>query len=125
MPDNRPSLQSMTIKTFEHRRSAMRPLHNSSYSVHTGSHSVHKRSHSVSFFLSLLVTCCFATSSHAENTATKSGNWSDQSTWADGAVPTQGDVVTIAQGIDVVLDVSPPALNGMTISGKLRFADNS
>jgi cell migration-inducing and hyaluronan-binding protein len=86
---------------------------------------LHKRSHSVSLFLSLLVTCGFAVNSHAETTATKSGNWSAGSTWAGGAVPTQGDVVTIGAGTDVVLDVSPPALNGMTISGKLSFADNS
>ena len=86
---------------------------------------LHKQSHSVSLVLSLLVTCGFAISSHAETTATKSGNWSAASTWADGAVPAQGEVVTIAAGSEVVLDVSPPALNGMTISGKLRFADNS
>jgi hypothetical protein len=86
---------------------------------------LHLRSHSVSFFLSLLVTCGFATSAHAETTAIKSGKWSDKSTWDNGAVPAQGDVVTIDAGMDVVLDVSPPALNGMTISGKLSFADNS
>ena len=86
---------------------------------------LHKQSHSVSLILSLLVTCGFATSSHAETTATKSGNWSAESTWADGVVPAQGDVVTISAGSEVVLDVSPPALNGMTISGTLRFADES
>ncbi len=84
-----------------------------------------KRSHSVSFLLPLLVTCCFAISAHAETTAAKSGMWSAESTWADGAVPAQGDVVTIAEGANVVLDVSPPALNGMTINGKLSFADDS
>src|SRR5688500_12090097 len=110
----------------------MSPLHKRSHSVHKRSHSVHKRSHSdhkrshsVSLFLSLLVTCCFATSSHAETTATKSGMWSAESTWADGAVPKKGDLVTIPQGVNLVLDLSPPALNGMTISGKLSFADNS
>src|SRR4030095_2268501 len=35
-----------------------------------------------------------------------------------------GDTVTIAAGKDVVLDVSPPALGGVTIDGKLSFADN-
>jgi cell migration-inducing and hyaluronan-binding protein len=74
----------------------------------------------------LLATCCFAISAHAESAATrKSGNWSAKSTWAGGAVPAQGDVVTIAAGMNVVLDVSPPALNGMTINGKLSFADKS
>ena len=86
---------------------------------------LHKRSHSVSLFLALLVTCCFAICAHAETTATKSGKWSAKSTWADGAVPAQGDIVSIAAGKDVVLDVSPPALNGMTINGKLSFADKS
>jgi cell migration-inducing and hyaluronan-binding protein len=86
---------------------------------------LHKRSHSVSLLLSLLVACGFSLSAHAESTATKSGNWSDKSTWANGAVPAQGDLVTIGAGSEVVLDVSPPALNGMTISGTLRFADES
>jgi hypothetical protein len=84
---------------------------------------LHKRSHSVLFFLSLLVTCCFSINANAESTATKSGLWSALSTWAEGKVPAQGEVVTIAAGTDVVLDVSPPALNGMTINGKLSFAD--
>ena len=86
---------------------------------------LHTRSHRGSFFLPLLATCCFAISAHAESAATrKSGNWSAKSTWAGGAVPAQGDVVTIAAGMNVVLDVSPPALNGMTINGKLSFADD-
>ena len=36
-----------------------------------------------------------------------------------------GDKVTIARDKDVVLDVSPPALGGLTIDGKLSFADNT
>jgi hypothetical protein len=83
------------------------------------------RRHRVSLLLSLLVAGGFASVAHAESTAAKSGNWSDASTWANGAVPAQGDVVTIPAGSEVVLDVSPPALNGMTISGKLSFADES
>ena len=87
---------------------------------------LHTGSHRGSFLFSLLATCCFATSAHAESAATrKSGNWSAKSTWAGGKVPAQGDVVTIAAGMNVVLDVSPPALNGMTINGKLGFADRS
>ena len=38
--------------------------------------------------------------------------------------PRAGDKVTIAADKDVVLDVSPPALSGVTIDGKLSFADN-
>src|SRR5690349_20732123 len=103
---------------LEHGGPAMRALQKRS-------HSVHKRSHGVSFFLSLLLVGGFATSAHAETTATKSGLWSDKSSWAGGAVPVQGDVVTIPQGVNLVLDASPPALNGMTISGKLSFADDT
>ena len=84
------------------------------------------RSHRGSLLLSLLAVCCFAISADAESATTrKSGNWSAKSTWAGGAVPAQGDVVTIPAGMNVVLDVSPPALNGMTIHGKLSFADRS
>jgi cell migration-inducing and hyaluronan-binding protein len=39
-------------------------------------------------------------------------------------VPVAGDKVTIPAGKEVVLDVSPPALNGLTIDGTLRFASN-
>ena len=50
--------------------------------------------------------------------------WSDAATWPDRRVPRAGDKVTIAAGKDVVLDVSPPALGGLTIDGKLSFANN-
>ncbi len=50
--------------------------------------------------------------------------WSDPATWPGRKVPAAGDKVTIEKGKDVVLDVSPPALNGLTIEGKLSFADN-
>jgi hypothetical protein len=83
------------------------------------------RRHPVSLLLTLLVAGAFASGVHAESVATKSGNWSDASTWANGAVPAQGDLVTIPTGSEVVLDITPPALNGMTISGKLSFADES
>jgi cell migration-inducing and hyaluronan-binding protein len=39
-------------------------------------------------------------------------------------VPAAGALVTINQGMDVSLDVTPPALNGLTINGKLSFANN-
>src|SRR5688500_6631904 len=50
--------------------------------------------------------------------------WSDAATWPDRRVPRAGDTVTIAAGKDVVLDVTPPALGGLTIEGKLSFANN-
>src|SRR5690606_30146191 len=40
-------------------------------------------------------------------------------------VPAPGSVVTIPEGTQVELDVSPPALNGLTINGKLAFADKA
>jgi cell migration-inducing and hyaluronan-binding protein len=55
--------------------------------------------------------------------AAKGGLWSDADTWSGGAVPQAGDIVTIAAGIDVVLDVSPPALHGLNLDGTLTFAD--
>src|SRR3982751_228858 len=51
----------------------------------------------------------------------KPARWSDPATWPDRKVPRAGDKVTIAEGKDVVLDVSPPALGGLTIDGKLSF----
>ena len=51
--------------------------------------------------------------------------WSNPSTWPDNKVPAAGEQVTIASGKDVILDVSPPALGGITISGKLTFADDA
>src|SRR6188472_3858361 len=52
-------------------------------------------------------------------------NWSDPATWPNKKVPAAGDKVEIASGKEVILDVSPPALNGVTINGKLTFADKS
>src|SRR5579859_1081523 len=49
--------------------------------------------------------------------------WSDAATWPDKKVPGKDAVVTIAKDMDVVLDVSPPPLHGLTINGKLSFAD--
>jgi cell migration-inducing and hyaluronan-binding protein len=56
--------------------------------------------------------------------AVKAGRWSDAATWSDKKVPGNGAVVTIDNGINVVLDVSPAPLNGLTINGKLSFAND-
>src|SRR5215510_6534930 len=56
--------------------------------------------------------------------AVKQSRWSDPATWPGRKVPVAGDKVTIEKGKDVLLDVSPPALNGLTIEGKLSFADS-
>jgi hypothetical protein len=64
----------------------------------------------------------------AQNAGTPTGGqerWSDPATWPNRKVPVAGDKVTIAIGKDVVLDVSPPALGGLSIDGKLSFASNA
>jgi len=81
------------------------------------------RIRSRSFLLTLLVVSAFFMVSAQAQTAVSSGMWSDSSTWSGGAVPGQGDVVTIGEGMDVVLDVSPPGLNGINLNGKLSFSD--
>src|SRR6202451_2066146 len=50
--------------------------------------------------------------------------WSDAATWPDKKVPGKDAVVTIDKDMNVVLDVSPAPLHGLTINGKLSFADN-
>ncbi|GHF53249.1 cell migration-inducing and hyaluronan-binding protein [Deinococcus metalli] len=51
-------------------------------------------------------------------------NWSDPATWG-GAVPAAGASVTLPAGKRVMLDVSPPALAGLTIpaGSALEFAE--
>ena len=50
--------------------------------------------------------------------------WSDAATWPDKKVPGKDAVVTIERDMNVVLDVSPQPLHGLTINGKLSFADD-
>ena len=50
--------------------------------------------------------------------------WSDPAAWPGGVVPGEGAEVTIARGMDLVLDVDPPALRSLTIDGKLSFSDD-
>src|SRR5277367_4693233 len=58
------------------------------------------------------------------STPASAKRWSDAATWPDKKVPGKDAVVTIGRDMDVVLDVAPPALHGLTINGKLSFADN-
>jgi hypothetical protein len=74
--------------------------------------------------LSVLAVAMVSFTAQAQE-AVKSGAWSDSSTWSGRAVPKAGSKVVIRPGVQVVLDVSPPALNGLTIAGKLSFADKS
>jgi len=48
--------------------------------------------------------------------------WSDPATWG-GAVPRQGETVTVPAGKTIVLDTSPPRLGGLQVDGTLVFQD--
>src|SRR5512134_1955992 len=52
-------------------------------------------------------------------------NWSDPATWPNRKVPIAGDKVTIGRDKDVILDVSPPALGGLSVDGKLTFSNDA
>jgi cell migration-inducing and hyaluronan-binding protein len=49
--------------------------------------------------------------------------WSDPATWPDGKLPEEGAAVSITRDMNVILDVSPPALRSLTIQGKLSFSE--
>src|SRR5215470_18081910 len=51
--------------------------------------------------------------------------WSNPDTWPNRKVPIAGDKVTIGRDKDVILDVSPPALGGLSIDGKLTFSNDA
>ena len=51
--------------------------------------------------------------------------WSDPKSWPSGQIPAEGASVTIPAGKDLVLDVSPPRLASLTISGSLTFSDTA
>jgi G8 domain-containing protein len=84
-----------------------------------------------SFLLALLLPAFLLVSVfavvHAQegrSPSVKQTRWSDPATWPDKKVPAKDDVVTIEKDMNVILDVSPPALRSVTINGKLSFADN-
>src|SRR5262245_44370207 len=82
-----------------------------------------------SFFLMSLISALVSVVAvmHAQQAgapAAKATNWSDPATWPNRKVPVAGDKVIIEKDKQVVLDVTPPALNGVTINGKLSFANN-
>ncbi len=82
------------------------------------------RIHNRLLHLSVLATVIVSFAAQAQE-AVKSGAWSAASTWSGRAVPKAGSKVTIREGVQVVLDVTPPALNGLTVMGKLSFDDKS
>jgi cell migration-inducing and hyaluronan-binding protein len=69
--------------------------------------------------------CTVAQAQNAGSPAAQPTNWSNPDTWPNRKVPIAGDKVTIGRDKDVILDVSPPALGGLSIDGKLTFANNA
>src|SRR5262249_15742751 len=69
--------------------------------------------------------CTGASAEAAKAPLAKPTRWSDKATWPNKKVPVAGAKVEIPAGKEVILDVSPPALNGITVMGKLTFADKS
>jgi len=61
----------------------------------------------------------------AGSPAAEPTNWSDPNTWPNRKVPVAGDKVTIGRDKNVILDVSPPALGGLSIDGKLTFSNDA
>ncbi|MBL0117991.1 MAG: T9SS type A sorting domain-containing protein [Saprospiraceae bacterium] len=68
-------------------------------------------------FFGQLTFCC--------NYATAQLYWSNSSTWTSfGATkPVAGSAVVIPDGIEIILNESPPALASLNIMGKLQFAN--
>jgi cell migration-inducing and hyaluronan-binding protein len=77
----------------------------------------------VSAILVLIGTSAVKAQQKTSSTASAK-RWSDPATWPDKKVPGKDAVVTIDRNMDVILDVSPEPLHGLTINGKLSFADN-
>ena len=64
------------------------------------------------------------TAQQQKTTPATAKRWSDPATWPDKKVPPKDAAVTIERDMNVVLDVTPPALRSLTVSGKLSFADD-
>jgi hypothetical protein len=82
-------------------------------------------------FLSLLVPAFLVLGGYAAvqaqqgtSATARAKRWSNAATWPDKKVPGKDAAVIIDKDMDVVLDVTPPALRSLTINGKLSFADN-
>ena len=67
----------------------------------------------------------FAGAQEAVAQAAHPSLWSDPATWPNHKVPVAGDKPTIGKDKDVVLDVSPPPLDGLSVDGKLSFSDDA
>jgi hypothetical protein len=82
-----------------------------------------------SVLLASLVPVCLLggvfTIVQAQNAAPGVSRWSDPATWPNRKVPAAGDKVIIGKDKNVLLDVSPPALAGLSIDGKLTFSNDA
>ena len=63
-----------------------------------------------------------ATTLPGSNTAIASGNWSNTATWSSGAVPNEGDNVTIAAGTTVTQDDAAAKSYNLTVDGNLVYS---
>ncbi len=75
--------------------------------------------------LALASLCAGANAEEAKVPQAQPMRWSDPATWPNHKVPVAGDKPTISKDKDVVLDVSPPPLDGLSIDGKLSFSDDT
>ena len=76
---------------------------------------------SLSLLIPALLTLSGVAALQAQQKAPAAKRWSDASTWPDKKVPAADALVTIDKDMNVVLDVSPMPLHGLTINGKLSF----
>jgi hypothetical protein len=77
------------------------------------------------FLLSSLLPAVLLGSMSAVVQAADATKWSDPASWPNRKVPVAGEKVTIGKDKEVVLDISPPALGGLSIDGKLTFANTA
>src|SRR6188768_960506 len=73
----------------------------------------------------LLGSVCAVAQAQTGSPAATPTKWSDPNSWPNRKVPVAGDKVTIGRDKEVILDVSPPALGGLSIDGKLSFANDA
>ena len=53
--------------------------------------------------------------------APPTARWSDPASWPSGAVPGEGEDVTVPEGAAILLDVTPPPLGTLAVKGALVF----
>ncbi|HVZ30872.1 MAG TPA: G8 domain-containing protein, partial [Polyangiaceae bacterium] len=87
------------------------------------------RKHSRAFFFlstfSLVGALALGGAEVARAQTAQPSRWSNPDTWPNHKLPAAGDKVTIGRDKEVILDVSPPALAGLSIDGKLSFSNDA